>query len=146
MPIKFINIWSINKLAKVHVYIAATIWQFQPYNVWILLKTAMKYLHWQSAKQYRCHITVTGLCKLATCSCMYITSTICQLTGISLNTYEFCLKTILKYLHRSICKTIQMLNHVTVATAIHVYTMLILCIERTIILRRSENGCWYLCT
>ena len=72
----FINIRSINKLEKVHVYIASTICQFQPYNVWILLKTVMKYLH------YRCYITVKGLGKLATCRCMYITSTICQLTGI----------------------------------------------------------------
>ena len=101
--------------------------QFQPYNEWILLKTVIKYLHWQSAKQYRCYITVTGLGKLATCRCMYITSTICQLTGISLITYEFCLKTIIKYLHWFICKTIQMLYHVTVATAIHMFTMLILC-------------------
>ena len=117
----------INKLEKAHVYIASTICRFQPYNVWILLKTVMKYLHWQSAKQYRWYITVTGLGKLATCRCMYITTTICQLTGISLITYEFCLNAIMKYLHWSISKTIQMLYHVTVATAIHMYTMLILC-------------------
>ena len=37
------------------------------------------------------YITVTVLGKLATYRCIYITSTICQLTGISLITYEFCL-------------------------------------------------------
>ena len=37
------------------------------------------------------------------------------------------LKTIIKYLHRSNCKTMQMLYHGTAATAIHMYTMLVLC-------------------
>ena len=63
---------SINKLEKVHVCIASTICQFQPYNVRILLKTVTKYLHWQSAKQYRCYITVTGLGKIASCRCMHV--------------------------------------------------------------------------
>ena len=67
MSMKFINKRSINKPEKVHVYIALTICQFQPYNVWILLKTVIKYLHW------------------------------------------------------SICKTIQRLNHVTAGTEIHVH-------------------------
>ena len=73
MSVKFISIRSINKLEKVHAYIASTICRFQPYNVWILLNTVIKYLHW------------------------------------------------------SICKTIQMLYHVTAATEIHMYTMLTLC-------------------
>ena len=49
-------------------------------------------------KQYRCYITVTGLGKLATCRCMYITSTIYQLTGISLIQCDMriFLKTIIK--------------------------------------------------
>ena len=43
---------------------------FQPYNVWILLKTVIKYLHWSICKTMLYH----G--KAATCRCMYIISTI----------------------------------------------------------------------
>ena len=49
-----ISIRSINKLNR-----CMCIWpEFQSYNVWILLKTVIKYLIDQSAKQYRCYITV----------------------------------------------------------------------------------------
>ena len=49
-----IAIRSINNLNR-----CMCIWpDFQSYNVWILLKTVMKYLIDQFAKQYRCYITV----------------------------------------------------------------------------------------
>ena len=37
-------------------------------------------------------------------------------------------KTVIKYLHRSHCKTIQMLYHGTAASVIRMYTMLVLCV------------------
>ena len=79
------NLLSINKLKKVHVYIASTMCPFQPYNVWILLKTVIKF-----AKQYRFYITIIGLCNAAMGWCMWNTSTKCQLPGISFITYEYC--------------------------------------------------------
>ena len=91
---------------------------FQPYNVWILLKTVIKYLHWSICKT----IQMLYHGKAATCRCMYITSTMCRLSGIFSYNIWILLKTIIKYL-RSICKTIQMLYHGTTATAIHIYTM-----------------------
>ena len=48
MSMKFIFIRSINKLEKVHVYICVGCLLFQPYDVRILLKTVIKYIHLQS--------------------------------------------------------------------------------------------------
>ena len=52
------------------------------YNIWILIKTVRKYVHWSICKT----IQMLYHGKAATFRCMYITSTIFRLSGISLIT------------------------------------------------------------
>ena len=118
------NLLSIDKLEKVHVYIASTICRFQPYNVWILLKTVTKYLHWSIRKtiQMWYHGNRPGWgCKVQVHEYHINNVTV---VGHFYNIWIL-LKTIIKYLHWSIYKSLQMLHQGTAATAIHIYTMFV---------------------
>ena len=64
MSMKFINMRSINKPEKVHVYIASSTCQFQPYNVWILFKNNNQISHLSIGKtiQMLYHVTAANTC------------------------------------------------------------------------------------
>ena len=77
--LKCVCIYGINNMSVVFHYSLIT-YQY------CKKKTVIKYLHWSICKT----IQMSYHDKAATCRCMYITSTMCRLSGISLIIYKYC--------------------------------------------------------